>query len=55
MYINLPGEVSVISLLNRSLDLNFDVIHAASTDRYADRSDMNLVNLGPIALFSNHK
>ena len=55
MYINLPGEVSVISLLNISLDLNFDVLHAASNDRYADRNDMRLVNLGPIALFSDHK
>ena len=55
-YINIPRGDSVISLLNSFLDLNFDVFHAANPDnRYADGDDIRLVNLGPIALFSNYK
>ena len=55
-YINIPKGDSVISLLNSFLDLNFDVFHAANPDnRYADGDDIRLVNLGPIALFSNYK
>ena len=52
IYINIPREDSVISLLNSYLDLNFDVLHAASNDRYADNNDIRLVNLSPIPLFS---
>ena len=33
----------------------FDVLQAASNDRYVDGSDMRLVNLGSVALFSNYK
>ena len=55
IYINIPREDSVISLLNSYLDLNFDVLHAASNNRYADNNDIRLVNLGPVALFSNYK
>ena len=55
VYINLPREDSVISLLNSYLELNFDVLHAANNNRYADANDIRLVNLGPIALFSNYK
>ena len=55
IYINIPREDSVISLLNSYLDLNFDVLHAATNDSYADGDDIKLVNLGPIALFSNYK
>ena len=40
-------------LINCS-DLNFDVFHAATNIRYADGDDIRLVNLGPIALFSNY-
>ena len=40
---------------NRELDLNFDVVHAASSNRHADNIVINLVNLGSIALFSNYK
>ena len=40
---------------NSHLDLNFDVLHAATNDRYADDDDIRLVNLGPIALFSFYK
>ena len=55
IYINIPREDSVISLLNSYLDLNFDVVHAATNNRYADGNDIRLVNLGPVALFSNYK
>ena len=55
IYINTPREDSVISLLNSYLELNFDVLQAASNNRYVDTSDIRLVNLGPIALFSNYK
>ena len=56
VYINIPREDSVISLLNSYLELNFDVLHAAApNNRYADGNDIRLVNLGPIALFSNYR
>ena len=55
VYINIPREDSVISLLNSYLELNFDVLHAATNNRYVDGNDIRLVNLGRIALFSNHK
>ena len=32
----------------------FDVLHAASNDRYADGYDIRLVNVGPVALFTNY-
>ena len=54
-YINIPREDSVISLLNSYLELNFDVIHAGTNDRYVDGNNIRLVNLGPIALFSNYR
>ena len=52
MYINIPREDSVVSLLNSFIDLNFDVLHADTNIRYANKNDIGLVNLGPIALFS---
>ena len=55
VYINIPREDSVISLLNSYLELNFDVLDAATNNRYADGNDIRLVNLGPIALFSKYK
>ena len=55
VYINIPREDSVISLLNSYIELNFDVLHAATNNRYADGNDLRLVNLGPISLFSNYK
>ena len=55
VYINIPREDSVISLLNSYLELNFDVLHAATNNRYADGNDIRLVNLGSIGLFSNYK
>ena len=55
IYINIPGEDSVISLLNSYIELNFDVLRADNSNRYVDANDIRLVNLGPIALFSNYK
>ena len=55
IYINIPREDSVISFLNSYLDLNFEVIKKADNSRYANGNDIRLVNLGPIALFSNFK
>ena len=42
-------------MLNSYLELNFDVLHAATNNRYVDGNDIRLVNLGPIALFSNYR
>ena len=42
-------------MLNSYLELNFDVLQAAGNNRYVDTSDIRLVFLGPIALFSNYK
>ena len=55
VFINLPREYSVISLLNSYIDINFDVIRAATGNRYADADSIRLVNLGPIALISIYK
>ena len=55
VYINIPREDSVISLLKSYLELNFDVLHAVTNNRYVDGNNIRLVNLGPIALFSNYK
>ena len=55
IYINLPREDSVISLLNSYLKLNFDVLQTTTNNRYVDANDNRLVNLGPIALFSISK
>ena len=55
VYINIPKEDGVISFLNSYLELNFDVLHAATNIRYVDGNDIRLVNLGSIGLFSNYK
>ena len=55
VYINIPREDSGISLLNSYLELDFDVLHAGTNNRYVDGKNIRLVNLGPIALFSNYK
>ena len=55
IYINIPREDSVISLLSSYLNLNFEVIKKADDSRYGNGNDIKLVNLGPIALFSNFK
>ena len=40
IFINLPREDSVISFLNSYLELNFDVLHAATNNRYVDANDI---------------
>ena len=40
-------------MLNSYLDLNFEVIKKTDDSRYGNGNDIRLVNLGPIALFSN--
>ena len=40
--------------MNSYLDLNFDVVHAATNNRYAGVNGIRLVNLGSISLFSNY-
>ena len=47
-YINIPRKEILISLLKSYLDLNFDVFHAATNNRYADADDLWLVNLAAI-------
>ena len=42
-------------MLKSYLELNFDVLQAATINRYVDTSDIRLVNLQPTALFSNYK
>ena len=39
--------------MNSYLDLSFEVIKRADNSRYANANDIRLVNLGPVALFSN--
>ena len=41
-------------MLDSRLDLNFDVLHAATGNRYVDANDIRLINFGPIALFRKH-
>ena len=53
-YINIPREDSVNSVLDSRLDLNFDVLHAATGNRYVDANDIRLINFGPVALFSKY-
>ena len=55
IYINIPREDSFISLLKSYIDLDFDVLIAASDNRYADGNDIWLINLAPIALLCNFK
>ena len=55
IYINIPREDSLVSLLNKYLELNFDVLHTAANNIYVDANDIKLDKLGPIALFSNYK
>ena len=40
--------------MNSFIDLIFDVLHAATNNRYAGINDIRLVKLAPIVLFSNY-
>ena len=42
-------------MLNSYIEINFDVLKATTSNRYADADDIRLINLGPICLFSNYK
>ena len=53
IFITISREDSVISLLNSYIVLIFDVLHAATNNRYIDGKDIRFVNLGPIALISS--
>ena len=55
IYINIPREDSVIFLINSYLELNFGVLLLATGNRYTDVNDIRLINLGPVALFSNYR
>ena len=54
-YSNIPTEGSAIILPLSFLKLNFDVLNAATGNRYADDDDIRVINLGPIAVFSTYK
>ena len=55
IYINIPREVSVASLLKNYFDLKFEVIKKADNSRYANGNDIRLVNLGPNSFLSKFK
>ena len=55
IYIDVPREASVISLLISYLDINLEVIKKTFNSRHANGNDTKLVNLGPIALFRSFK
>ena len=55
MFINTPREDFVIFLLNRYLEIIFGVIKRVEISRCANGHDIPLVNLVPIAIFSNFK
>ena len=55
IYFNIAREDSLFSLLKSYIDLNFDVLNAATNNRYVDTDDIWLINLAAIALFSNFK
>ena len=51
IYISIPREDSVISLLKSYIELKFDVLQAANNNRYVDANDIRLLNSGPMAFF----
>ena len=55
IYINIPWDDSVVSWSNSYLELNLDVLHAATNNKYADINDTKLINLDPTVLFSIYK
>ena len=54
IYNKKPREDSRVFLLKSYLDLDFDVLHAATGNRYVDDDYIWLINLAAIALFSNN-
>ena len=55
IFINIPRQDSVISLVKSYLDLNFEVIKRDDISRYSNGIELRLIYLWPIALFSNSK
>ena len=55
IYLIIPRDDSVISLLNSYLEVNFDVLKAATNNRYVSGDNIRLVNIGSIDLFSSYK
>ena len=55
MYINILRGDSVNRLFGSLLRLNFDVLHAATNNRYIDGDIKRLANLGLFALFIIYK
>ena len=55
IYFDIPTEGSVISLVKCYLEIKFEVIKKTDNSRYANSNDRRLVNLGPIASFSDFK
>ena len=53
VYITIPREDLVVSLLNSYFEINFEVIEKTDNSRYGDGNDIRLGNLSPFALFSN--
>ena len=54
-YINIPRQDSVNTVLGIYLECNFDVLNAATGNRYAVGDTFWLLNLGPLGLFSTYK
>ena len=52
LMIKIPRRDTVNSVTGSRLSINFDVLRAATEDRYTDGDNIRLVNLGPIALFN---
>ena len=53
-YINIRREDNANCVLDSRLDLNFDVLHVATGNRFVNAKDNRLINLGTIALFSKY-
>ena len=51
IYINIPRNGSVNSLLSSYLDINFYVLHTVTGNIYVDGDDIRLINLRPIGFF----
>ena len=55
IYLTIPREDSIVSLLNSFVDLNIEVIKTADNSRYANDNYIKLNILGPFPLFNNSK
>ena len=54
MYIIIQREDSVISLINRYIELKFVLITETNISRFVNGDDIRLSYLGSIAIFSNY-